>query len=153
MPVATMAKQAVATTEGQEHSASTELTRVRGGHLAPTEPTKEGEEETRKNLTNALGGTIACKTPQPQRLGGCQFPQWLYRRPQQQRGRNISSFFASFSTHQCVLSKNESGVVSDSFRRLAESGAAQKQKWRGFIKRHGSEGFGQIVQSGAASDD
>ena len=44
-------------------------------------------------------------------------------------------------------------MVSDGFRWLAESGAAQKKKWRGFRKRHGSEGFGQIVQSGAASDD
>ena len=71
------------------HGASTELTKFRGGHSASTELTKAGKTETRENLTDAHGGMIACKTPQPQRLGGCQFPQWLNRRSQPRRGRNI----------------------------------------------------------------
>ena len=152
MPVAATAKQAVATTEGQEHSASTELTRVRGGHLAPTEPTKGGEEETRKNLTNAIGGMIACKTPQPQRLGGCQFPQWLNRRPQPQRGRGISLFFASFRRASKYYPRTKVArfqTASDGQQKVERL----KKKWRGFRKRHGSDGFGRIVRSGADSDD
>ena len=45
MPVSAMAKQAVATTTGQEHAASTELTKVRGGHSASTELAKEENRE------------------------------------------------------------------------------------------------------------